>query len=85
MVVGEDSRKEECIIVTFVEKQKPMILNATNAKTITKMYKTPYVEEWQGRKIQLYAATIKAFGEQMEALRIRPRIPVNEKSYNEMC
>ena len=30
-----------------------------------------------GKKIQLYAASIKAFGETMEALRIRNIVPEN--------
>lgn len=78
IVQGPDGKKEECMVMTFVEKDvKPMIVNATNAKTIEKLYKTPYIEEWQGRKIQLYVDKIKAFGEQVEALRIRSKVPNN--------
>lgn len=76
MVTGPDGKKEECTVVHFAEKEiKPLILNTTNAKTIQKIYKTPYIEEWQGRKIQLYVETVRAFGEMVEALRIRPFIP----------
>lgn len=76
MVTGPDGKKEECTVVHFAEKEiKPLILNATNAKTIQKLYKTPYIEDWQGRKIQLYVETVRAFGEMVEALRIRPSIP----------
>ena len=76
MVVGPDGKKEECIVAHFMEKDvKPMILNSTNCKTIQKLYKTPYIEDWQGRKIQIYADMVKAFGEIVEALRIRPNIP----------
>jgi len=75
-VVGPDGKKEECMVMTFMENNvKPMIVNSTNAKTIEKLYKTPYIEEWQGRKIQLFVDKIKAFGEQVEALRIRPKVP----------
>jgi hypothetical protein len=76
VVTGADGKKEECIVVRFVEPNiKPMILNSTNAKTITKIYETPYIEEWQGKKIQLFADKVKAFGEVVEALRIRPFVP----------
>lgn len=76
MVIGPDGKKEECIVAYFIENDiKPMILNSTNCKTIQKIYKTPYIEEWQGRKIQLYVETVRAFGEMVEALRIRPSIP----------
>jgi hypothetical protein len=79
MVTGPDNRKEECIVVHFVEKQKPMIINATNAKTIQKLYKTPYIEEWAGKKIQVFADKVKAFGEVVESLRIRPTAPRETK------
>lgn len=75
MVTGPDGKKEECTILRFMENIKPMIVNTTNAKTIQKLYKTPYIEEWQGRKIQLYTDKVRAFGEVVEALRIRPTIP----------
>lgn len=75
-VIGTDGKKEDCTVAHFQERDlKPMILNATNCKTITKLYKTPYIEEWSGRKIQIFSDHVKAFGEVVEALRIRPFIP----------
>ena len=80
IVTGPDGKKEECTVIHFQEKDiKPMILNVTNAKTIQKIYKTPYIEEWAGRKIQIYADNVKAFGELVEALRIRSFIPKEEE------
>ena len=76
MVLGADGKKEECIVAHFTESgSKPMILNVTNCKTIQKLYKTPYIEDWAGRKIQLYVEKVRAFGELVEALRIRPKVP----------
>ena len=75
-VIGSDGKKEECIVARFYESNiKPMILNSTNCKTIQKLYKTPYIEEWDGRKIQIFVDMVNAFGEKVEALRIRPYIP----------
>lgn len=74
-VTGPDNRKEDCTVAHFVEDSKPMILNATNSKIITKLYKTPYIEEWAGKKIQIYSTEVKAFGDVVEALRIRQKIP----------
>ena len=87
IVTGTDGKKDECTVARFMEKVKPMILNATNCKTIAKMYGTPFIEKWAGLKIQIYAAKIKAFGEEVEALRIRPKVPTASKpvlheSYN---
>lgn len=70
-VKGTGGKKQECMVVHFVEKQKPMILNRTNAKTISKVYGTPHIEDWAGKKIRIYSEVVDAFGEQVEALRIK--------------
>jgi hypothetical protein len=75
IVKGTGGKKQECTILYFVEKEKPMILNRLNSKIITKIYGTPYIEEWVTKKIQIFADMVDAFGEQVEALRIRPFIP----------
>ena len=74
-VVGTDGKKDDCVVCHFVENAKPMIRNATNMKTITKLYKTPYIEEWTGKKIQIGIEKVKAFGDIVEALRVRNKIP----------
>lgn len=74
MVKGPDGKQEECIVAQLVG-EKPFILNKTNCKMIAKIYGSPYIEDWTGKKVTLYAAKIKAFGEQVEALRIRPDKP----------
>jgi hypothetical protein len=53
------------------EVQKPMILNSTNRKTIAKLAKSPYVEDWAGIRITIYKTPVRAFGENHDALRIR--------------
>jgi hypothetical protein len=74
-IVGTDGKKQDCLVVHFIEQVKPMILNNTNAKTISKVHQTPYMEQWHGKKIQIYARRIRAFGEDVDALRIRDFVP----------
>lgn len=75
MVMGSGGKKEECTIA-HLKGEKPFILNRTNMKMIQKLYNTPYIEEWSGKKITLYVAKIKAFGEDnVECLRIRQKQP----------
>lgn len=52
-----------------------MILNKTNCKAIEKMYKTPNIEEWVDKQIQIGVARINAFGETTDCLRVRAFIP----------
>ena len=78
-VVLEDVKTErgtdQCK-VAYLKGQKPLILNATNCKIITNMYQSPYIEDWQGKNITLYIAKIKAFGETIEAIRVKSTKPV---------
>lgn len=68
--------KSEKVVLHFAEPLKPMILNVTNAKAVSKVADSPFVEDWTGVRIQLYIEhNIKAFGEIVSAVRVRPRKP----------
>lgn len=71
MVTGEGGKKEECMVCYFEKAKKPMILNKTNAKIITKLHNSPYIEDWVGKEVVLYVAKVKAFGERVDAIRIK--------------
>lgn len=76
-VVSTGGKKEECT-VAYLIGQKPLILNRTNSKTITKLFNSPYIEDWVGKKITLFSSTTKLAGEIVECLRIRdiaPKLP----------
>ena len=78
MVTGPDGKQEECIVAQLAG-EKPFILNKTNCKTIAKVHGSPYIEDWAGKKITLYVAKVKAFGDTVEALRVRtekPKLPI---------
>ena len=77
-VVGQNGKKEECT-VAYLDNEKPLILNRTNCKIISKLYGTPYIEDWSGKEVILYATKVDAFGEEVEALRIRQRLPQPDK------
>jgi len=76
MVTSTGGKKEECT-VAYLDGHKPMILNVTNCKTITNLYKTPYIEEWAGKSITLFQTTANLKGETVECLRIRPVTPTS--------
>lgn len=64
-------------VVYFREKDiKPMILNVARSKAITKVANSRFVEDWAGVPIQLYVEeNIKAFGDIVSAVRVRPKRP----------
>ena len=49
-----------------------MICNKTNAKAIAKATGSPFIEDWKGKQIALYIASVRAFGETVDGLRVRP-------------
>lgn len=77
-ITGTGGKKEECTVCYFNDSDKPMILNKTNCKIISKVYGTPYMEEWVGLKIQLFSAKVDAWGDTTEALRVRDFKPTEE-------
>lgn len=70
MFVGMEGKKESGLIVHFVEPEKPLICNATNAKQISKLCGSSYIEHWKGQRIILKIEKIKAFGDLMMAVRV---------------
>lgn len=78
MVQGPDGKKEECTVMQ-IPPNKPMILNATNQKNLTKAIGSPFIEDWNGKVVTLYVAKVKAFGDTLDALRIKDKLPELKK------
>lgn len=77
IITGTGGKKEECTVAHLKNGVKPFILNATNSKSIAKLY-GPYIEDWAGRPITLFASTARLAGDTVECLRIRPVVPQRE-------
>jgi len=73
-LTSQDGKPSLCIVAHLVD-EKPLVLNKTNCKAISKLLKTPYIEEWAGHRITLAVQMVKAFGEEVEAVRVKPRLP----------
>jgi len=74
IVNSPDGKKSSCIVAKL-ENNKPLILNKTNCKAITKAYQTRYIDEWVGKWITLQVSSVKAFGDVTDAIRIVPSKP----------
>lgn len=84
----DGGRKEEHVVLTFREKNvpgmcevKPLVLNATNQKTLEKLYGKG-ADVLAGKRVQFYIdPQVKAVGGgTTEGVRIRPRIPKEEET-----
>lgn len=73
-LVGEKGRKTKKPVAFFAGKSKPLALNATNCKTIARMYGTK-TEGWHGKRITLFCSVTTKDGEETPCIRIRPEVP----------
>ena len=75
----EINRKEQKRVMYFRERDvKPLILNTTNAKIITDLLRTPYVQQWAGRKIILVVEKVKWRKELVDGVRVKRQV-IEEK------
>lgn len=85
--VSVAGKKGNFNIAYFVEPIKPLVLNATNSKTVKSFNKTkdhpngsPFVEDWKNTPIELYIdASVKMKGEVVGGVRIKPTQPTTAK------
>ena len=61
-------------IVSFEETPRQLTLNTTNAETIGQLHGVE-ATEWIGKRITLYPAKVKAWGEMVDAIRVRDEVP----------
>lgn len=74
-VESDKGKKENKPVAYFEGAKKGIVLNKTNCKTLAKLSHSPYMEDWVGMRVTIYAADISAFGQEMKAIRIKPIIP----------
>lgn len=75
-VTNQDGGKESCMVAHFLQPEvKPWILNKTNCRAIEKLSGTPDIEQWPGVGLILCVQRVSAFGELVEAVRVRPVKP----------
>jgi hypothetical protein len=75
-LTGTGGKKSRKPVVHFKEgkEKKPLALCVTNCKVIASMY-TNDVEKWVGKRVTLYPTVTQFAGEEVECIRVRPRIP----------
>lgn len=69
---GADGQTVQNESISFVESDRILVLNKTNARLLRIQFGTQDREKWEGEKITLYATLIACFGEQnVPAIRVR--------------
>jgi hypothetical protein len=70
-VTREDIGGEQKVIMAFSNGTKQLVLNKTNARTISKVLASSDTEGWRGREILLVPAVVDFRGESVDAIRVR--------------
>jgi hypothetical protein len=78
-VKDTSGNNSKCNVAVFKGNVKPMILNVTNCKIMKAFAASNYLEDWHDIPIQICIKEVQAFGDTVEALRIRPKQPQMEK------
>lgn len=73
-IKSKDGSSQFKPVLYFEEDVPKMILNITNGNVLTALYGS-HPAQWLGKQIQIYAASVRAFGKMQDALRIRDFIP----------
>ena len=88
--------KERHDVIAFKEERvpgsinqvRPLVLNATNRKTLRKIYKNVTAENLVGKQITLYLehnVRDPSSGDKVDGIRIRPRIPTAQRNEPIIC
>lgn len=73
-------KKINANIAYFEESIKPLVLNATNSKTMSKLTGSCFVENWKNVTIQLYIdRDAKLMGEVVGGVRVSPKVVRTQK------
>lgn len=73
-------KKINANIAYFEESIKPLVLNATNSKTMSKLVGSCFVENWQNVSVQLYIdRDARLMGEVVGGVRVSPKVIRKQK------
>lgn len=74
--------------VPGIKVVRPLIVNATNRKTLRKLYKSVNAETLTGKKIRLFLqhdVRDPSTGDKVDGIRIRPTVPTSAKPATILC
>jgi hypothetical protein len=78
--MGQGKQAEDKIVVYFSEIEKGLVLNKTNATTISKVCGSDDTDDWIGKRIAIFATETEFAGDQIECIRVRLKAPVAKKA-----
>lgn len=78
VLTSQGNKKDKRPILWFDGKEKGMVMNKTNSKTVAGLYGTD-TTQWIGKRVTIYPTTTSAGGETVDCIRIRNTVPAAKK------
>lgn len=77
--VGRGDDQEDKPVVYFKGTKKGFVLNKTNAAAITMVCGSDDTDDWEGKKITLYATETEFAGKTVDCIRVRTKKPKQQR------
>lgn len=71
--VGQGAEAAQKIVLYFKETSKGLVLNKTNATTLTKLFGSDDTDDWIDRRCRLVATDVEFKGDMMRGIRVSSR------------
>lgn len=83
-VKNSEGKDEQVVVAKMKNAKKPWILNKTNMREITRIVGSPYIEQWSGCSVVLFTAKVKAFGELVDAVRVKAELSITNEDISKL-
>lgn len=70
-----NGKKEKKIVLSFVGKEKKLVLNSTNARRIALNAGSEDTVDWQGKQIEIYPTQTDFGGKMVDCIRVKEQAP----------
>jgi hypothetical protein len=74
-----NGKEEDKIVLSFHGTDKRLVVNKTNANTLTDLFKSDDTDDWLDRLVKLYAKDVEYQGTMTRGIRIMTRLPKDDK------
>ncbi len=77
--LGRGDKAQRKPIVYFKERELPLAINKTNGAILAQLYGKD-IDQWVGKKIEIYPTTTQFGAEIKDCIRIKPHVPKGKAS-----
>lgn len=77
----KNNNKEEIkIVLSFHGTDKRLVVNKTNANTLTDLFKSDDTDDWIDKRVKLYSKDVEYQGKMVRGIRVATRLPKDDKA-----